>query len=432
MRITLSTIGAFCALCAPAAAQDSVVNPNPSWDDQWTTMESDYLSHYVQLTSEQRFIKAGESYFSPDANMVIFQAIPVPPEGEQAEAHYAMYVAGVQRDEAGNITGLGPAGMVSNPGSANTCGWFHPTKPMTILFGSTRSTPSSDGVAGYQRENSRYSWQFPVEMDILSGTISMKYALSDEAEARAMAHREAGNTTQLQISADDIVSLPTLSDASPLWERSGYDAEASWSPDGRFVLYTRLQPGTNNGDIWVYDTTDESHTPLVTAEGYDGGSFFSPDAKSICYRSDRRGDNLLQVFVSNLAFDENGKIIGIQEELQLTDNEHVNWCPFYTPDAKYLLYATSEVSHGNYEIYAIDAKGTYDPQYTPRLRITHARGFDGLPAFTPDGQWMIWTSQRGAGPESEKPSSQLWAARIDLDAIDRAYQRAQRQLTPDE
>lgn len=432
MRSTAMTLATLC-VCSPFAfAQDSSANPNPSWDDQWSNLESEFLSDYVQLTSEQQFIKAGESYFSPDGKMVIFQAIPIPEDGEAAGAHYSMYVAGVQRDDKGNISGLGPAGMVSSASSANTCGWFHPTEPMTILFGSTVSAPSGDKVAGYQRENSRYSWQFPVEMDILTGTITMKYDLSDAAKAKAKAMRESGDTTPPEVSMDDIVSVPTLTKVMPMWEREGYDAEGSWSPDGRHVLYTRLEPGTNNGDIWVYDSADESHTPLVTADGYDGGPFFSPDGKSICYRSDRRGDNLLQIFVSNLAFDENGGIVGVDEELQLTDNEHVNWCPFYTPDGKYLLYATSEVSHGNYEIYAIDAKGTYDPEYTARLRITQARGFDGLPAFTQDGKAMIWTAQRGSAPEGEKPSSQLWTARIDLDAIDKAYQQAQRQLTPGE
>jgi TolB protein len=427
------------ALCAIAAcstlsiAQDGAgVNPNPSWDDQWPTLENEFLSGFTQLTYESKYIKAGESYFSPDGNMIIFQAIPVPPEGEKAGAHYSMYVAGVQRDEGGSISGLGPVGLVSEPGSSNTCGWFHPTEPMKILFGSTRTAPSGSDVVGYQRENSRYSWQFPIEMEILVGDLKMKYDLSDEAKARAMAHKESGETTPPKVDMNDIVSVPSLSNEQAIWERDGYDAEGSWSPDGRHILYTRLQPGENNGDIWVYDTSDGVHTPLVTADGYDGGPFFSPDGKSICYRSDRRGDNLLQIFVSVLAFDEDGKITGVAEELQLTDNEHVNWCPFFTPDGKYLLYATSEVSHGNYEIFAIDATGTYEPEYTARLRITQARGFDGLPAFTSNGEWMIWTAQRGEAGEGEKPSSQLWTARIDLEAIDQAYQAAQQQLTPDD
>ena len=432
MRTPALTLAALFVCGSLSFAQDSTVNPNPSWDDQWPTLESDYLSDHVQLTSEQQFIKAGESYFSPDGNMVIYQAIPIPAEGEDANANYSMYVAGVERDDQGMITGLGPAGMVSSASSANTCGWFHPTEPMRILFGSTRTAPSSDKVAGYQRENSRYSWQFPVEMDIMTGVLKMKYEVSEDAKKREAAHKASGATEPMKIEMSDIVSVPSLTDAKPLWNREGYDAEGSWSPDGRFVLYTQLEPGTSNGDIWVYDTTDDSHTPLVTADGYDGGPFFSPDGKSICYRSDRRGDNLLQIFVSTLAFDTNGKITGIDKEMQLTDNEHVNWCPFYTPDGKYLFYATSEISHGNYEIYAIDAKGTYEPKYTAHLRITQARGFDGLPAFTNDGKWMIWTAQRGAAPEGEKPSSQLWAAKINLDAIDKAYQKAQHQLTPDE
>ncbi len=427
------------ALCAIAAcstvsfAQDSqTVNPNPGWDDQWETLESAYLSDYTQLTFETKYIKAGESYFSPDGKMIIFQAIPIPEEGKQAGAHYSMYVAGLNRNDQGDIIGMGPAGRVSEPGSSNTCGWFHPTDPMKILFGSTRTAPSSSDVVGYQRENSRYSWQFPIEMEILAGDLQMKYDLSDEAKARAKAHKESGEKASPKLDMNDIVSVPALVNEQVIWAREGYDAEGSWSPDGRHILYTRLQPGENNGDIWVYDSNDETHTPLVTADGYDGGPFFSPDGKSICYRSDRRGDNLLQIFVSTLAFDENGKITGIEEEIQLTDNEHVNWCPFFTPDGKYLLYATSEVSHGNYEIFAIDAKGTYDPEYTARLQITHARGFDGLPAFSADGQHMIWTAQRGAAAEGEKPSSQLWTARINYEAIDKAYQAAQQKLTPND
>lgn len=416
------------SLMIAAAPLNFNPNPNPEWDDQWTTLESAFLTDYVELTSESMFVKAGESYFSPDGSMIIFQAIPNPQDGQKADAHYSMYVATVTRDDNGAIVGLGKPGRVSNEGSANTCGWFHPTDPMTILFGTTRVAPSGEDVAGFQRKTSKYSWQFPVEMDIMQGKLRMNFELTPDAMSRANAAMESGDKTQPKISMDDFVSVPSLTNTSLIWERDGYDAEGSWSPDGRYILYTQLEPGTSNGDIWLYDSKDKSHIPMVTADGYDGGPFFAPDGKSICYRSDRKGDNLLQVFISTLKFDESGKIVGIQEEKQLTNNEHVNWCPFFTPDSKYLLYATSEISHGNYEIFAIDASGSLPIDQTPRLRITQARGFDGLPAFTKDGQWMIWTAQRGAQREGEdRPSSQLWVARVNLDAIDNAYQ-AQRKV----
>jgi hypothetical protein len=51
--------------------------------------------------------------------------------------------------------------------------------------------------------------------------------------------------------------------------------------------------------------------------------------------------------------------------------------------------------------------------------------------FTPDGTWMMWTAQRGAQVEGEeRPSSQLWAARLDLDAV-RARLDAEKQTIED-
>ncbi len=401
---------------------DTNPNPNTEWDNQWPASESDYFSDYTQLTFESKFIKAGESYFSPNGRMIIFQAIELPEDGQEADPHYSMYVSTVKRDDNGLITGLGKAGRVSKPGSANTCGWFHPIDPMKILFGTTNTPPRSEDVAGFQREDSKYSWQFPIEMEVYSGDLHMTFALSDEAETRAKAMALEDKTKTPELTENDIVSVPAVKNLKPVWERNGYDAEGSWSPDGRFILYTQLEPGDDNGDLWIYDTTNSSHTPLITEDGYDGGPFFSPDGKSICYRSDRHNDNLLQIFVADLVFDESGAVTGANEK-QITENEHVNWCPFFTPDGKYLLYATSEQSHGNYEIYAIDATGNSPMDETPRMRITNARGFDGLPAFTADGEWMIWTAQRGEIRDGEdRPSSQLWSAKIDLDAIDKAYQ----------
>ena len=432
--IAMCTLGLVSGLAWASGTTNSVdtdtnPNPNPQWDDQWPALEANFFSNYLQLTSEQKYIKAGESYISPDGRMVIFQAIERPAAGEEALPHYSMYVATLNRDDDGNIIGLNQAGLVSQLGSANTCGWFHPMDPMKILFGTTRVAPAGEDVAGFQRKSSKYSWQFPIEMDIMVGQLNMTYALSDDAEMRAKKLLESDKSETPEISLDDIVSIPTLSDEAPVWNRDGYDAEGSWSPDGRYILYTRLEPGSNNGDIWIYDSEDGSQTPLVTADGYDGGPFFSPDGRSICYRSDRRGDNLLQVYVSKLEFDVNNKVIGIEKETQLTDNEHVNWCPFYTPDGKYLFYATSEVSHGNYEVFAIDSTGNYPLDETPRLRITNAKGFDGLPAFTSDGEWMIWTAQRGALRDGEdRPSSQLWMAKVNLKGIDAAYQSARREM----
>jgi hypothetical protein len=400
---------------ALAGVTGPVTSPNPAWDDGWTERESWALTGHVQLTDEAEFLRAGESYFSPDGNMIIFQATPRPGPTEIADRHYGMYVAPVVW--SGGTMTLGDAKLLSEPGSANTCGWFHPTahtdRSYRVLFGSTTTPPDEAAASGYQRGTSRYIWQFPNEMEVVAGTVT----LADRTKRTTFGASIDGNLMEeTTTEVSDVIVL--AGDFDPLWTRDGYDAEASWSPDGRHILYTRLAPGSDDGDLWMYDTKTKSHTPLVTEPGYDGGPFFSPDGKRICYRSDRRGDKALQLYIADLAFNDAGKVTGVAREIPVTDNGHVNWAPFFTPDGSILFYATSEVSHSNYEVYAIDAAGDGPPDERPRVRITDARGFDGLPVFTPDGAWMMWTAQRGAQVEGEyRPSSQVWAARLDLDAV---------------
>jgi Tol biopolymer transport system component len=185
-----------------------------------------------------------------------------------------------------------------------------------------------------------------------------------------------------------------------------YLAEGSWSPDARHLVYCSLASGS--GDIYITDLKTGIDRLVVGDTGYDGGPFFSPDGKRIVYRSDRRGNDLLQLYVAELKFDDNGSIVGIEKEIQLTDNEHVNWGPFWHPNNRFLIYATSEISHRNYELFVCDAdNGSTDgtTRYgIRRQRITHADGFDGLPVFNGDGSLLMWTSKRETG------TSQLWVA----------------------
>jgi hypothetical protein len=365
----------------------------------WRAEEAGVLSDHVRVTDPSKYLRAGEAYFNSDASWIIFQATPVPPEGEAPSPHYEMYAAPLRRDAEGNITGLGGAIQLSTPGSANTCGWWHPTEPGLVLFGTTFEPPKESEQPGYQRGTGRYQWAFPVEMEIVTARITGS----------------------------------TAGPAERLFSRPGYDAEGSWSPDGRHVLYANvdleksLALGRPDADLWVHDGKTGLHTLIVEAEGYDGGPFFSPCGKWITYRSDRRGDNMLQLFIAELEFDERGRITGIRREIQLTDNQHVNWAPYWHPSGRYLVYATSEVSHRNYEVFAIPALDEEGEPVTGRspLRITHADGFDGLPVFSNDGTLVMWTSQRLLpGEAPERATSQVWIARFN-DAKNDAFARGE-------
>jgi len=377
--LTALVLGPTASL-SPLAAQD------------WIEAEQGILANHVQLTSSDRFRKAGECYFSPDGKQIIFQAVEKLADPDSEEPFYQMYVADLFLAE-GRVAGITNVVRLSPPGSANTCGWFHPTEPGVVIFGSTVVPPSNPGKTGYQRESSRYSWQFPQEMDI----VRCEVAKADGTAA----------------TLERIIQSP-----------SAYLAECVVSADGKYLVYCEheVDQGTSGGDLFVRELATGRKVKVTSSRGYDGGPFFSPDGRRLCYRSDRRGDDLLQVFVAELAFDGSGNLMGVEREFQLTDNVHVNWAPYWHPGGRYLIYTTSEMGHDNYEVFVIDAdaggEGGTTKYGTRRRRVTFAPKFDGLPVFNSDASQMMWTSQRGADK-----SSQVWIADFVMQ-LDRADELA--------
>ena len=349
----------------------------------WREAEKYNLADHVQLTFAERFVKAGESYFSPDNSRIIFQAVERPVAGKAADDFYAMFVATVKRDASGRISGIDDIKRISPAGSANTCGWFHPTDPNIVIFGSTIEAPNFAQNKAFERMGERYKWMFPTNMRVVRCRLD-----------------KAGDANALEVLAGD---------------GNAYAAECALSPDGRHLVYCSLEG--ERGDLFVKDLRTNAVNRIVQSKGYEGGPFFSPDGKRICYRSDRRNEHYLQLYVADLAFNEKGEIVGISREHQLTDDDLlVHWCPFWTVTGRHLVYASSELGHTNYEVFIIDSDPGNLPGSTGSLkygtrkrRITFGDRADVLPAFSSDGKYMMWTSQRGADGES-----QIWAARFVL------------------
>ena len=389
----------------------------------WKFLEAPLLSDHIELTSRDQFLKAGEAYFDHNVppRWVIFQAVALPATGADADPFYAMYVARLKYNQRA-ITGIDTPVKVSPEGSANTCGWFDPVTKHHIIFGSTLTRPGNTQRPGFQVGTRNYVWMFPHEMEIVSRTVPEVFRDLQPGSPQPQWSGDAFN-------------------AKPLFTRPNYDAECSISKNGRFVLYAHVRDeptrGRDDADIWVFDTQTGLQHEIVHADGYDGGPFFSPDNKRICYRSDRIGNDLLQVFVADLKFDSTpgGAVpIGIEREYQVTNNDHVNWAPFWHPSGKFLIYGTSELGHTNYEVFAVEApspdlavfpqsragdattpanSSTFNPSTLRKRRITYANGADVLPVFSDDGKYMMWTAQRGPMAEGEpKPSSQVWVARF--------------------
>ncbi len=338
------------------------------------------LAGVRQLTTGEQFSAAGEAYFSPDGKWVIFQATP------HGQEHYQMYLAALGQDQK-----LGEPVLISRQPSRNTCGFFSPDG-RTIIFSSTAGKEEPDEpAAGYQREGRDYRWSFPRGMEIWLWP-NWQHGFID-------------GRPQRQAHGPDMADLAPELARRTLTNNDAYDAEASFSPDGRHLVFA----SNESGDMEIFvaalnaDRTGfEKLVQITDVPGYDGGPFFSPDGRKLVYRSDRKGNDLLQVFVRELAFDADGNITGGGSETQVTNDSHVNWGPFWHPSGEWLIYATSRHGHQNYELYLIKPDGSN------ATRVTFAEGFDGLPVFSADGRYLMWTSKRGGD------GSQLFLARFRL------------------
>lgn len=321
--------------------------------------EAVHLRNIRQVSSG--FARAGEGYFRPDGRAIIFQAVPNPIPSifhspGPNEDDYQIFTAVLTAEAA-------PA-LVSTGRGKCTCSYYHPDG-RSILFASSHLDPAlAEGAPpspaapkgpSYSR-SARYRWDFDPSMDIFR-------------------------------------AKPDGSDLVRLTDTPGYDAEGSYSPDGRQIVFTSFRDG--DAEVYIMDADGSNPRRITRAKGYDGGPFFSPDGRRIIYRSDRKDNDLLQVFINNPE--------GTAERA-LTDNEFVNWGPYFHPDNRHIIYATSLHGHQNYELYLMDVEAG------AQERITFKDGFDGLPVFSADGKHLMWTS---SGRTADK-KSQLFLADFTL------------------
>lgn len=314
----------------------------PNGDDDGAA-EATILTNVRPITdSGMGFARAGEAYFSPDARKVIFQA------SHTAEEPYQEYT--IDLDAQHNPI-RSSVHQVSPGGGACTCGFFNPVRP-NIIYASSYLHPDMPNPNKYHREGSNYSWDMPGGMDIIKANI------------------DGSNPQQLTTTV-------------------GYDAECGYSPDGSRIVFCSDRDG--DPDIYTMAADGTDVRQITNKPGYDGGPFFSPDGTRIIFRADRNQDDHLQLFVINAD--------GTNERQLTPHGDVVRWAPWWLPDGRSVVYATSIHGHYNYEVYLLNIEtGKY-------ARVTWSGGFDGLPVISPDGKMMMWTSKR-----SKDSTSQIFIA----------------------
>jgi TolB protein len=320
----------------------SLALAGPPTGADWQKPEGLYLQNIRQLTRD--FVRAGEGYFSPDMKQIIFQA----EEKDSGNPFYQIFVMDLQ---------TGKYRRVSPGVGKTTCAYFRPDG-QKIIYASTHLDP--DARKHYAEEyrlraeekkakkRRRYVWDFDPCFDIFQ-------ANPDGTQRRR------------------------LTDAP------GYDAEGSYSPDGKHIVFCSNRSGEKNLELYIMDADGRNVRQLTKAPGcYNGGPFFSPDGKRVIFRSDRKKKDHLQIYVINAD--------GTGERALTDDLNWVCWAPYWYKDGKHIVYTAADHSNPlqrpNYDLYWMNV------ETGKRVRLTHAPGADVLPVFSPDGRKLMWTSTR--------------------------------------
>ncbi len=311
--------------------------------------EQAFLTGTRQLTFEGK--RSGEGYFSADGSMMVFQS-----ERHEGNPFYQIYLLDLE---------TGDTSLVSPGNGRTTCAWIHPSNKK-ILFASTHQDPEAAAKQKEEykeRETSakrRYSWNYDKSYDIYE---------------KDLASGKLRNLTNAE----------------------GYDAEGAYSPDGEWIVFASNRqaygrelseeekiPFENNKayfmELYIMKSDGSGLRRLTDTPGYDGGPFFSADGKKICWRRFSTDHATAEIYTMNV--DGTG-------EKQLTNLKHLSWAPYFHPSGEYLIFATNKHGFANFELYLVRTDGRGEP-----VRVTDSNGFDGLPAFTPDGKQLSWTSKR--------------------------------------
>ena len=310
-----------------------------------------FITEDFLLSDTDREKRVGEAYYRADQQWMVYQA-----EVDDANPFYQIYLKNLSN---------GHIHQVSSGIGKTTCSWLHPTKDK-VLFSSTHDDPNARAKM----------------------TEELESRMTGERKSYAWDYDEYYDIYETDLEGNNIKNLTNA---------MGYDAEASWSPDGKYIAFASNRRAYTDEltedetelfkkdpasmiDIYIMNADGSNVKRLTHTTSYDGGPFFSPDGKRIVWRRFSPNGREAEVFTMN---------IDGSDQKQITNLKALSWAPFYHPSNEYIIFSTNLHGHRNFELYIVDVNGEKEP-----VRVTNRTGFDGLPVFTPDGKYLTWTSDR--------------------------------------
>jgi TolB protein len=178
----------------------------------------------------------------------------------------------------------------------------------------------------------------------------------------------------------------------------GQNAEAYFSPDGRRLIFQSTRPPFECDQMFVMNADGSGVRLVSTGRGRTTCGYFYPDGKHILYASSHEASaacpprpdyskgyvwGVYSTYRIYYATDT-GKILK-----DLTPVRGYNAEATTSEDGKKIVFTSSR--DGDLDIY------TMNPDGSGVQRLTNKIGYDGGPAFSPDGSWIVYRAHYPEG-----------------------------------
>ncbi len=205
-------------------------------------------------------------------------------------------------------------------------------------------------------------------------------AVASVSEAGVLVYRTAA-PRQVQLTWVDRTGKP-LGPVGPPGDYGAYRI----SPDGKRIAVSRFDPQAGNYDIWQIELGRGITSRVTFDPSNEFDPIWSPDGNRIVYYSDR--DGLFDLFHKAVSGSRKS------EELLLgfmTDKDPDDW----SPDGRYVLFSTYDPKvKGGSDLWALPMEGDRKP-----IPLVQGEFTEEDAAFSPDGKWIVFTSNESGKSE---------------------------------
>lgn len=176
----------------------------------------------------------------------------------------------------------------------------------------------------------------------------------------------------------------------PLIPADGLDYDASFSSDGRWIVFTSERGGS--ADIYRVHPDGAALERITNDPAYDDQAALSPDGKTLAFVSSR-GTGKADIWLLDLA----------SSRYRNLTNRAANFRPSWSPDGKWIAFTSDRDSNagdlaGRWE--HLQSTGLYvvHPDGSDLRRLTPAGGFAGSPKWSKDGRRIVYyeTDENGS------------------------------------